>query len=109
MFFFTGQEFSVVQKEVSNLLNDRILVGHALRNDLKCLFLSHPKKMCRDTSKFKPFRTLFGGKTPSLRKLTKKLLDIGIQQSEHSSVCMENRSLWIIFCCIFIYVNYGLY
>lgn len=30
-----AEEFSVVQKEVSDLLQGRILVGHALRNDLK--------------------------------------------------------------------------
>jgi len=33
--FCVAEEFSVVQKEVSDLLQGRILVGHALRNDLK--------------------------------------------------------------------------
>lgn len=33
--FFVAEEFTVVQKEVSDLLKGRILVGHALRNDLK--------------------------------------------------------------------------
>ena len=28
-------EFSVVQKQVSDLLKDRILVGHSVQNDLK--------------------------------------------------------------------------
>lgn len=30
-----AKDFRIVQKEVSELLKDRILVGHALRNDLK--------------------------------------------------------------------------
>ena len=28
-------EFRVVQKEISNLLKDRILIGHSVKNDLK--------------------------------------------------------------------------
>ena len=30
-----AEEFNVVQKEVSDLLQGRVLVGHALHNDLK--------------------------------------------------------------------------
>ena len=33
--FYVAEKFSVVQKEVSDLLQGRVLVGHALRNDLK--------------------------------------------------------------------------
>uniref|UniRef100_A0A8C5PUJ7 RNA exonuclease 4 n=1 Tax=Leptobrachium leishanense TaxID=445787 RepID=A0A8C5PUJ7_9ANUR len=51
-----GEAFKVVQKEVSELLRGRILVGHAVHNDLKILFLAHPKKSTRDTQKYKPFR-----------------------------------------------------
>lgn len=39
-----GEEFEVVKKEVAAMLKGRILVGHALRNDLKVLFLEHPKR-----------------------------------------------------------------
>ncbi|XP_040461217.1 RNA exonuclease 4 isoform X2 [Falco naumanni] len=52
----TGEDFKTVQKEVANILNGRILVGHALRNDLKVLFLDHPQKKIRDTQRYKPFR-----------------------------------------------------
>lgn len=51
-----GEEFTIVQKEVSELLKGRILVGHSLKNDLSVLFLSHPKRNIRDTSRYKPFR-----------------------------------------------------
>lgn len=81
-----GCEFSVVQKEVSELLEGRILVGHSLRNDLRSLFLSHPRSHIRDTSKYKVFTRQFGGRTPSLKRLAERLLGVQIQQGEHSSV-----------------------
>ncbi|XP_045603361.2 uncharacterized protein [Procambarus clarkii] len=81
-----GAEFSTVQKEVSDLLTGRILVGHALRNDLKVLFLSHPRADTRDTSRYKGFRKLFGGRTPSLKNLTEKVMGVQIQHGEHNSV-----------------------
>ncbi|KAG1671494.1 RNA exonuclease 4 [Nymphon striatum] len=82
----SAEKFSVVQKEVSDILKGRILVGHAISNDLKVLYLSHPKLQIRDTSKFKKFRRIFGGKTPSLRRLTERLLGVQIQDGEHSSI-----------------------
>ena len=45
-----GVDFEVVQQEVSDLLHGRVLVGHSIKNDLKVLFLTHPKKMIRDTA-----------------------------------------------------------
>jgi DNA polymerase III epsilon subunit-like protein len=34
-------EFSVVQKEVADLIADRILVGHAVKNDLKVISMKY--------------------------------------------------------------------
>ncbi|ESO89909.1 hypothetical protein LOTGIDRAFT_124106, partial [Lottia gigantea] len=81
-----GEEFFTVQKEVNKIIKGRILVGHALTNDLKVLYLQHDKKNIRDTSKYKGYRSLFGFKTPSLKKLTKEVLGIDIQDGEHDSV-----------------------
>ncbi|XP_038220487.1 RNA exonuclease 4 [Zerene cesonia] len=81
-----GEDFTVVQKEVSEILKGRILVGHSLKTDLSVLFLSHPKKNIRDTSKYKPFRKITKGSTPSLKRLAKEILGIDIQHGEHSSV-----------------------
>eukprot|EP00096_Caligus_rogercresseyi_P010432 TRINITY_DN3802_c0_g1_i1.p1 TRINITY_DN3802_c0_g1~~TRINITY_DN3802_c0_g1_i1.p1 ORF type:complete len:326 (-),score=58.60 TRINITY_DN3802_c0_g1_i1:212-1189(-) len=81
-----GEEFKVVQKEVASILDNRILVGHALKHDLKVLFLGHSKQQIRDTSLYKPFRELFNGRTPSLKKLTAKLLSVSVQEGEHSPV-----------------------
>ena len=42
--------------------------------------------MIRDTSTYKPFRSIFGGKTPSLKNLSARMLGVSVQQGEHSSV-----------------------
>ncbi|GFU26849.1 RNA exonuclease 4 [Nephila pilipes] len=75
-----------VQKEVFAIISGRRVVGHALNNDFEVLFMNHPRKLIRDTSKYKPFKKLFGGRTPSLKKLTAKLLGCEIQGAEHSSI-----------------------
>ncbi|XP_076245748.1 RNA exonuclease 4 isoform X2 [Calliopsis andreniformis] len=81
-----GEEFETVQKEVAEILKGRILVGHALKHDLDVLFLSHPRKHLRDTSRFKTFRQLSRGNTPSLKKLAYELLGREIQTGEHNSI-----------------------
>jgi len=79
-------DFKTVQKEVSDLLKGRILVGHALKHDIKVLFLDHPKRYIRDTALYKPFRAAFGGRTPSLKNLSARMLGVSVQTGEHSSV-----------------------
>ncbi|RUP18180.1 ribonuclease H-like domain-containing protein [Jimgerdemannia flammicorona] len=78
--------FHDVQKQVADLLKDRILVGHALTHDLKALLLDHPRRDVRDTSRYKPFRNMVKGKTPALRRLAKDVLGLTIQEGAHSSV-----------------------
>lgn len=85
----TAIEFSVAQQEVYDLMKDRMLVGHSLSNDLKVLMLSHPKHKIRDTCKYKEFRKVTKGRTPSLRRLTQELLGMVIQEGEHSPVCLS--------------------
>lgn len=81
-----GEEFAIVQKEVADILKGRILVGHALRNDLAVLYLSHPWRNLRDTCRYKPFRQIVNGDTPSLKRLALELLGIEIQTGEHNSI-----------------------
>jgi len=45
-----------VQQHVAIFLKEKILVGHALVNDLECLRLSHPWQMTRDTALYRPFQ-----------------------------------------------------
>jgi len=79
-------EFTEVQAEVAEILKGRVVVGHALSHDFKVLFLDHPRKLIRDTSKYKPFKAAFGNRTPSLKNLTARFLGVSVQSGEHSSV-----------------------
>ncbi|XP_051533199.1 RNA exonuclease 4 [Myxocyprinus asiaticus] len=81
-----GEDFRTVQKEVAQILKGRILVGHAIHNDLKILLLDHPKKMIRDTQKYKPFKQRVKSGRPALRVLCKEILNVQVQKGEHSSV-----------------------
>jgi len=89
------KSFATAQAEVATLLKDRVLVGHALKNDLDVLGLSHPRRDIRDTSRHARFRALSAttpggkGRTPGLRKLAEEVLGLKIQGDEakgHSSV-----------------------
>ncbi|KAK5117358.1 hypothetical protein LTR62_005975 [Meristemomyces frigidus] len=84
----TARPYAVVRADVAALLRGRILVGHALKNDLQVLDMvsTHPKRDLRDTSRYPKYRAVAGGKTPSLRRLAESQLGIKIQTGEHSSV-----------------------
>ncbi|MBA0603030.1 hypothetical protein Gorai_003190 [Gossypium raimondii] len=79
-----AKDFRVVQKKVAELIKGRILVGHALHNDLKALLLMHPKKDLRDTSEYQPF--LKEGRRKALRHLAAEVLGVEIQNGEHCPV-----------------------
>lgn len=83
-----AEDFEKVQDEVIDILEGKIIVGHAVHNDLRVLYIKHPSRLLRDTSKFKPLARLVGtnGGTPSLRKLAKAILGKDIQDGEHDSV-----------------------
>ena len=81
-----ARPFAEVVKDVANLLDTRILVGHALQNDLQALLLSHAKRDLRDTSRHPKFRVESKGRPPALRNLVKAELGMKIQAGEHSSV-----------------------
>ncbi|PVZ96826.1 hypothetical protein BB558_006742 [Smittium angustum] len=81
-----AEPFDKVQQEVANLIKDRILVGHAISNDMKALKLYHPPSLTRDTSFYIPFKNHVNGKVPGLKKLSAIELGLTIQEGEHSSV-----------------------
>ncbi|KAM4715489.1 RNA exonuclease 4 [Anableps anableps] len=81
-----GEDVQTVQREVADILKGRIVVGHAIHNDLKILLLDHPKKLIRDTQKYKPFRRIAKSSRPSLKVLCREVLNVKVQQGEHSSV-----------------------
>ncbi|GMH14356.1 hypothetical protein Nepgr_016197 [Nepenthes gracilis] len=79
-----AKDFLTVQRKVAELIKGRILVGHALRNDLKALLLSHPKKDIRDTSEYQPF--LKEKRRKALRHLAAEFLGVQIQNGEHCPI-----------------------
>lgn len=78
------------RKLVASLIQDKIVVGHALHNDFKALFLTHPKEDIRDTAKHRRFQRYGGNKwrPRKLRDLVKEHLGLEIQQEgeSHDSV-----------------------
>ncbi|WVZ93227.1 hypothetical protein U9M48_039225 [Paspalum notatum var. saurae] len=88
-----AKEFWVVQKEIAELIKGRILVGHALHNDLKVLLLSHPKKDIRDTSEYEMFRR--ERKRRSLKDLASEVLGAKIQQNEHCPIEDARAAMFI--------------
>eukprot|EP00884_Botryococcus_braunii_P004484 jgi/Botrbrau1/14036/Bobra.0011s0002.1 len=88
-----------VQEEVAQLIRGRILVGHAIQNDLKALLLSHPRKLIRDTARFPPLmRATAAGRKPkprALRHLAKEELGLSIQCGEHSPVDDARAALYL--------------
>jgi RNA exonuclease 4 len=74
------------QEEIFALIQDKVLIGHSLLNDFRVLFYNHPRKLTRDTSKYRPFRKIAKGKSPSLKRLAQEFLGLTIQEGEHDSV-----------------------
>lgn len=80
-----------IQTMVQNMLQDKILVGHALKNDLRVLGITHPWYNIRDTAKYEQFmqvRPCDGNLWPrKLSDLVKTRLHRDIQQPgvPHSS------------------------
>ncbi|KAI4807997.1 hypothetical protein KUCAC02_027761 [Chaenocephalus aceratus] len=87
-----GEDLQTVQREVAEILQGRIVVGHAIHNDLKILLLDHPKKKIRDTQKYKPFRKIVKSGRPSLKLLCREILNVKVQQGEHSSVSPDAQA-----------------
>ncbi|KAL6778835.1 hypothetical protein ACKKBF_B04425 [Auxenochlorella protothecoides x Auxenochlorella symbiontica] len=89
----------VVQAWVKDLVTGRVLVGHALHNDLEALEMSHPATGSRDTARYPPFmfQQAQGGryKSRSLKQLSAEELGLSIQDGEHSPVDDARAALYL--------------
>ncbi|KAJ7511434.1 ribonuclease H-like domain-containing protein [Mycena galericulata] len=91
-----ARPFAEVQSSVAALLKDRILVGHAVFNDLKALLLPHPRPQTRDTQAYAARFGLTKSKRIALRHLVQQEVGVAIQGGEHSSVT-DARATMAIF------------
>lgn len=81
-----ARPFALVQRDVSSLIKGKVLVGHALHNDLKALLLTHPWTHTRDTATYQPFCRLGWDGAPRARKLSQlaaENLGLEIQGGNH--------------------------
>lgn len=80
--------FEECQKDVADLIRGKVLVGHALKNDLTVLMLGHNRNAIRDTAKYRPYMRCIGKgsskwRPRALKDLTRQHLGLTIQTSEH--------------------------
>jgi RNA exonuclease 4 len=78
----------VCRKKVAEIIKGKILVGHALKNDLDALILTHPKDDIRDTGKYRYYQRLFNKKwrPRKLRDLALEHLGLTIQNGDGKDV-----------------------
>lgn len=90
------------QQIVGELIRGRVLVGHALRNDLAALMLKHPWRDVRDTSEFykKLWRRSKGrrsAKPPALRLVVASVLGVDTFQKEEHDSCEDARAALMLY------------
>jgi RNA exonuclease 4 len=80
---------------VYRLLQNKILIGHGLENDLKLLGVPVDRLKVRDTAWYPPFMRLGGGCLcpRKLRDLSKDYLGLDIQGQQHDSVTDARTAL----------------
>ncbi|KAH9473634.1 hypothetical protein Pst134EA_000716 [Puccinia striiformis f. sp. tritici] len=79
--------FRKVTQEVARLIDNKILIGHAVHHDLSALSLHHPQELIRDTSTYTPLWLIANTKrSPSLKNLARLLLNLHIQKQSHCSI-----------------------
>jgi len=85
-----AMDLQTCRRQVQALLRDKILVGHALKNDLHALQIQHPWQQTRDTAKYEPFMKVRDGSNDGilwprrLRELCHEKLHWEIQTGAHS-------------------------
>jgi RNA exonuclease 4 len=82
-----------VRIQVWTLIQNKIVIGHALENDFSCLDIQHPWEMTRDTAFYEPFLKVdaYGNKWPrKLRELVQDKLGVSIQSLDKPHCPIED-------------------
>ena len=89
----------VCRTKVADILKNKILVGHALKNDLDALMLTHAPTHIRDTAKYRPFQRLQKShatqqkwRPRKLRDLVAEHVQLSIQQAGQSHNSVEDAT-----------------
>lgn len=90
-----SMELHACRKKVGEIMKDKILIGHSLKNDFAALMLGHPKHLIRDTARYKPFMRASGrngGKLRprKLRDLVKEHVGLVIQKEGDAHTSVED-------------------
>ncbi|KAJ0066488.1 hypothetical protein NL108_013655 [Boleophthalmus pectinirostris] len=88
---YEAMPYDQARKEILKLITGKVLIGHAIHNDLKVLNYVHPKAQIRDTSRIPLLNAKAGfpvQQPASLKRLTKAIFNRDIQTGKkgHSSV-----------------------
>eukprot|EP00964_Phaeocystis_antarctica_P148873 scaffold115845_cov58-Phaeocystis_antarctica.AAC.5 len=87
-----------VQREVRELVQGRIVVGHGLENDFGVLGLNHPRHLVRDTAHDLPRLLRSNGKPRKLRHITYEWLGLTIQGGESGhDPCEDARAALLLY------------
>ena len=65
-----AHSYTEAQKQVTELLTDKILVGHGVDNDLRALGMVHPWLLTRDTAYYQPFMRVLETSTNNLSAIS---------------------------------------
>ena len=90
-----AMELHACRKKVADIIHQKILIGHSLKNDFDALMLGHPKHLIRDTARYKPFMRASGrngGKLRprKLRDLVKEHVGLIIQKEGEAHTSVED-------------------
>ena len=90
--------FSIARKKAIQILKGKTIVGHSVQNDFTVLQYEPKSYTVRDTTKYKKLQDK-DKQSKSLKRLSGDVLNITIQEGEHSSVVDARATLALYRVC----------
>lgn len=85
-----ARKFNDVQRDVADLIKDKVIVGHSLWNDLSVLGIPHPAVNTRDVALYQPFRNALRSPNQLVRLSTLTFHLMGRRCQEGQQNPLEN-------------------